>query len=70
VHRAEDHSVRELVFDRFREIDGFGDVVVGGDGIMSLDFEMRGVPKLGLVVQVDECRIGGIRPEDAGQFLI
>ena len=66
VNGTEDDRVRELILDRFGEVDRFGDVVVGCNRIVALDFEMRGVPELGLVVEIDEGRVRCAGAEDSG----
>ena len=66
VHGPENDRVRELILDRFGEADRFGDVVVGRDWIRSLHFEMRRVPELGLVVEIDKRRNRRAGAENSG----
>jgi len=54
VHRPENHDVRELVFQGLGQGDGPCDVVVRRHRIVPLDFEVRRVPQLRLVIQTDE----------------
>src|SRR5208283_433381 len=73
VDRAEDEDIGELVLERLGEGEGFGDIGVGGNGVGALHFQVRGVPKFRLVVELHEGVLRrGIGAEDglAGEFLI
>jgi len=73
VDRTEDKHIGELVLEGLGKGDGFGDVGVRGDRTGALHFEVGGVPKFRLVVELNENGVSrGIGAEDglAGKFLI